>query len=178
MFQFPGFAFNPLWIQGENTFLMTSVSPKLAPRTNARDPSACTESLEITLIESGFPHSEICGSKVVRTSPQLIAAYHVLHRLSMPRHPPNALMALDHSHRRCSLIRVHRQGKTSLLHRHRVKTRTSCDALWVASGSEAGGDNLLTMTNSNASPHSGDSAKPRSFSGCILVEPDGIEPTT
>ena len=58
--------------------------------------------LGITQIESGFPHSDIRGSKVVRTSPRLIAAYHVLHRLSMPRHPPNALLALDHSHRRCS----------------------------------------------------------------------------
>ena len=41
--------------------------------------------------EIGFPHSEICGSKVAHTSPQLIAACHVLHRLCMPRHPPNAL---------------------------------------------------------------------------------------
>ena len=39
----------------------------------------------------GFPHSEICGSKAIRASPQLIAAYYVLHRLSTPRHPPNAL---------------------------------------------------------------------------------------
>ena len=39
----------------------------------------------------GFPHSEICGSKVAHTSPQLIAACHVLHRLYAPRHPPNAL---------------------------------------------------------------------------------------
>ena len=38
-----------------------------------------------------MPHSEICGSKVAHTSPQLIAACHVLHRLCMPRHPPNAL---------------------------------------------------------------------------------------
>ena len=43
----------------------------------------------------GFPHSEIVGSKPVRSSPTLIAAYHVLHRLSMPRHPPIALIALD-----------------------------------------------------------------------------------
>ena len=43
----------------------------------------------------GFSHSDICGSKVVRTSPQLFAAYHVLHRLSVPRHPPNALKSLD-----------------------------------------------------------------------------------
>jgi hypothetical protein len=39
----------------------------------------------------GFPHSEIAGSKVAHTSPALIAACHVLHRLCMPRHPPNAL---------------------------------------------------------------------------------------
>jgi hypothetical protein len=52
-------------------------------------------------VEGGFPHSEILGSKLVRSSPRLIAAYHVLHRLSAPRHPPNALKALDHSHDRC-----------------------------------------------------------------------------
>ena len=39
----------------------------------------------------GFPHSEICGSKVVCTSPQLIAACHVLLRRPVPRHPPCAL---------------------------------------------------------------------------------------
>ena len=42
----------------------------------------------------GLPHSEIPGSKVVCTSPRLIAAYHVLHRLSVPRHPPSALISL------------------------------------------------------------------------------------
>ena len=43
----------------------------------------------ITLYE--FPHSEIFGSKVACTSPKLIAAYHVLHRLLVPRHSPYAL---------------------------------------------------------------------------------------
>ena len=43
----------------------------------------------------GFPHSEISGSKCIGNSPELIAAYHVLHRLSVPRHPPNALVVLD-----------------------------------------------------------------------------------
>ena len=52
-------------------------------------------------IEGGFPHSEIRGSKPVRGSPRLIAAYHVLHRLSAPRHPPDTLMSLDRSHHRC-----------------------------------------------------------------------------
>ena len=36
-------------------------------------------------------HSEIPGSKVICTYPRLIAAYHVLHRLREPRHPPYAL---------------------------------------------------------------------------------------
>ncbi|PDP67141.1 hypothetical protein CLI70_12145 [Prevotella intermedia] len=36
-------------------------------------------------------HSEISGSKVICTYPKLIAAYHVLHRLREPRHPPYAL---------------------------------------------------------------------------------------
>ncbi len=53
-------------------------------------------------IQGGFPHSEIHGSKLIRSSPRLIAAYHVLHRLCMPRHPPNALLSLDRSHCQCS----------------------------------------------------------------------------
>ena len=56
-----------------------------------------------TGFRGGLPHSEICGSKVVRTSPQLIAAYHVLHRLLPPRHPRNALKSLDCSHYQCPL---------------------------------------------------------------------------
>ena len=43
----------------------------------------------------GLPHSEIHGSKGARPSPRLIAACHVLHRLSEPRHPPDALTSLD-----------------------------------------------------------------------------------
>ena len=40
---------------------------------------------------AGFSHSEICGLHWICQSPQLIAAYHVLHRLWEPRHPPYAL---------------------------------------------------------------------------------------
>ena len=39
----------------------------------------------------GLSHSEIHGSTVICTYPRLIAAYHVLHRLREPRHPPYAL---------------------------------------------------------------------------------------
>ena len=45
----------------------------------------------ISLQDIGLSHSEIRGSKVICTYPQLIAAYHVLHRLREPRHPPCAL---------------------------------------------------------------------------------------
>ena len=41
-----------------------------------------------------FPHSEIPGSQLVCSSPRLNAAYHVLHRLLTPRHPPSALSSL------------------------------------------------------------------------------------
>jgi hypothetical protein len=43
----------------------------------------------------GLPHSEIRESKSARLSSRLIAACHVLHRLSVPRHPPDALNSLD-----------------------------------------------------------------------------------
>ena len=46
-------------------------------------------------LRCGFPHSDISGSKGARASPELIAACYVLHRLSVPRHPPNALVMLD-----------------------------------------------------------------------------------
>ena len=45
----------------------------------------------ITLQVIGLSHSEIAGSMVICTYPALIAAYHVLHRLREPRHPPDAL---------------------------------------------------------------------------------------
>ena len=81
--------------------------PRGFRKTKIRDPhfrvreNMRPQDLRIPVIEGGFPHSEIRGSKLVRNSPRLIAAYYVLHRLSAPRHPPDALQALDCSHRRC-----------------------------------------------------------------------------
>src|SRR3954453_13933329 len=43
----------------------------------------------------GLPPSEIHGSTPARGSPWLIATCCVLHRLSVPRHPPDALQTLD-----------------------------------------------------------------------------------
>jgi hypothetical protein len=48
-------------------------------------------------LRGGLPHSDIHGSKLARSSPWLFAACHVLHRLSVPRHSPDALFMLDPS---------------------------------------------------------------------------------
>ena len=48
----------------------------------------------LEVCSSGFPHSDISGSMDICSSPKLFAAYHVLHRLLVPRHPPCALIRL------------------------------------------------------------------------------------
>ena len=64
----------------------------------------------------GFPHSDICGSLDICSSPQLFAAYHVFLRLLVPRHPPCALISLT-----CStwqavfVLRVARQSPSIAL---------------------------------------------------------------
>ena len=88
MFQFPGFALKTLCIQVLST---------------------CFSSLKTTKavyneLSGGFPHSEIPGSKLILNSPGLIAEYHVLHRLLLPRHPPNALLALDLIQKKTDLL--------------------------------------------------------------------------
>lgn len=87
MFHFPAFAFNGLCIQPKNNLLphqLTFQFPK-----------------KLTNVKVGFPHSEIVGSKPARSSPTLIAACHVLHRLYVPRNPPDALKTLDLQPNRC-----------------------------------------------------------------------------
>ena len=46
------------------------------------------------VFSAGFPHSDISGSMDICSSPKLFAAYHVFHRLLVPRHPPCALTTL------------------------------------------------------------------------------------
>ena len=48
----------------------------------------------LEVCSSRFPHSEISGSKDICSSPKLFAAYHVFHRLLVPRHPPYALSSM------------------------------------------------------------------------------------
>ena len=45
------------------------------------------------LLSYGLLHSDICGSMLAYSSPQLFAVNHVLHRFPMPRHPPCALFS-------------------------------------------------------------------------------------
>ena len=54
----------------------------------------CIQYRTTEVCSARFPHSEICGSLNICFLPQLIAAYHVFHRLSVPRHPPCALLRL------------------------------------------------------------------------------------
>ena len=48
----------------------------------------------LEVCSSGFPHSDISGSLDICSSPKLFAAYHVFHRLLVPRHPPYALFSI------------------------------------------------------------------------------------
>ena len=48
----------------------------------------------LEVFSSRFPHSEISGSMDICSSPKLFAAYHVFHRLLVPRHPPYALFRM------------------------------------------------------------------------------------
>ena len=63
-------------------------------------------------LAAGLPHSEIHGSRIARISPRLIATCYDLHRLSVPRHPPNALLALDPKH--CIDRSIQRLGTLSI----------------------------------------------------------------
>ena len=47
-----------------------------------------------SITNSGFPHSEISGSKLTYSSPKHIGVSPVLHRLLVPRHSPCALSNL------------------------------------------------------------------------------------
>ena len=48
----------------------------------------------VTLNGPGFPIRKSADQRPFAGSPQLIAGCHVLHRLSLPRHPPHALIRL------------------------------------------------------------------------------------
>ena len=51
----------------------------------------CIHNKILEVCSSRFPHSDIPGLTDICSSPRLFAAYHVLLRLSVPRHSPYAL---------------------------------------------------------------------------------------
>ena len=112
------------------------------------DPDQPEDQTEPTIrkVEGGFPHSEIPGSKLVRSSPRLIAAYHVLHRLSAPRHPPNALKTLDRFHDRCPL--VIRQPLSGGQSQNETRSKKQKDR----SSSPFGPDNLMLAEHNRTGP--------------------------
>ena len=94
----------------------------------------------LSLQLSGLSHSEIPGSKVICTLPGLIAAYHVLHRLREPRHPPVALLllffCLNYTSSFCSTLLVIRVKLSTIFFYNRnllrvqiVNERASFDAV-------------------------------------------------
>ena len=66
----------------------------------------------------GLPHSDTPGSKLVCSSPGLIAACHVLHRLLAPRHSPYTLSSLT--------IRNSKLTLTNCLHNQLVCDSSMC----------------------------------------------------
>ena len=74
--------------------------------------------------KGGFPHSDISGSKAAPASPELFAGCHVLHRLSTPRHPPDALVILDPSCTVASQVGCTRRRRTEGCPRSRADARS------------------------------------------------------
>src|SRR6266487_4999120 len=72
--------------------------------------------------QRGFPHSEIPGSKLICSSPGLIAAYRVLHRLLVPRHSPYTLSSLTIRNSELTLAGLETRDSG-------LGTRKTCDGL-------------------------------------------------
>ncbi len=84
MFQFPALAPHGLYIH---------------PRVT---PSTC-------VVTPGCPIRRSLDQRMFDSSPEHIAAYHVLHRLSIPRHPPYTLNSLITLMKRCRVSASSRQ---------------------------------------------------------------------
>ena len=147
-------------------------------------------SVQATAQCGGFPHSEIRGSKSARNSPRLIAACYVLHRLSVPRHPPNAL-------RRLIRETVMRRDKPNALnftteHDRRFTTTTILDSthkdhrwnrrtlftMTNSHGAEAPTSGFLRTNTAHTSFRFGSTHHLRSTCDRRMVEVNGIEPMT
>ena len=137
----------------------------------------------------GLPHSEIHGSMPARGSPWLIATCCVLHRLSVPRHPPDALQTLDLD------IRMRHAQEKARTHPAKMHHHDPTDCLPIAGATALSGHPrsriLFTCQRSHTRLGGYLCSLPRiswlpagvmirHHSPCpsSLVEADGIEPTT
>ena len=100
----------------------------------------------------GLPHSEIPGSKCVCHYPRLIAAYHVLHRLPVPRHPPYALSNLTENP---SVTRSYTQSKRSRLFQYEV-VKERIAALSPRDSAKLGADSVRRCVRGPSDHHGGD----------------------
>ena len=146
--------------------------------------------------KGGFPHSEMSGSKGARASPDLIAACHVLLRLSTPRHPSGALIRLIDTQRTSRAVIGSRPCGPTPSHNARSLV-TSCQTMFFIKSAlkalETPGKPFLHNVNHQTpmrepgetcsaidrSPQQPSRAVIKSPQrGCEMVEPDGLEPTT
>ncbi len=128
-------------------------------------------------LRGGFPHSEILGSKPARSSPGLIATCYVLHRLSVPRHSPDALLTLESQG-------LHVQATACNRACARPETRNtqppshpglcSHPRLKGASGQLG----IQTSSRCQTAPPQRLAAKLEQQPGALVVEVNGIEPMT
>ncbi len=86
-------AFARRYLRNHYCFLFLGV---LRCFSSPRSPHTAMYSLYVTgaLPPVGFPIRKSPGQSLFSGSPRLIAAYRVLHRLPLPRHPPYALSSL------------------------------------------------------------------------------------
>src|SRR5690349_17372529 len=135
----------------------------------------------------GLPHSETHGSKPARGSPWLIAACCVLRRLSVPRHPPDALHSLDLASLTCAARRRQPAGAGRPPEAHPFGCITDPTA---RPPSPAGPTGRVVLGHKFSSPvkdpppaSAGIPVPSRGYRGApaapppLLVEADGIEPT-
>jgi hypothetical protein len=106
-----------------------------------------------------LPHSEISGSPGARPSPELFAACHVLHRLSVPRHPPDALLVLAHAQPQGRAKRGQRTENREQRTDQTVRRRTPSSDLWacvsIAPTGVAPGVLCIPMPGHDRSPAQG-----------------------
>lgn len=104
---------------------------------------------DTTSLVPGFPIRTSSDPRSVGSSPRHIAASHVLHRLSVPRHPPCALKHLQHKTKKMShhphtppkeCMRV--SEKFALHAEHTRPTKTHCAQMLAT-----------TIHKSNTTPH-------------------------